>query len=242
MTLPWLKVHFLQAAAALWPVTKCPSSTRISWTKTDSAISITTSLLSHTRTNAQTHACMQAQARTYAHTNAVVGIKATVFACTCREWYRRNLSITFLMARVALHDLRKRVGPTKRRNTPATWSQTPVNHLLESHLIRYKRQRHCVHWLGITLGVLKRDRFQIKQSPQKKSRLVNVFEMMTYIIWTFIIYMKMNIGSRRGCQTRVIIIVLSFSTYFVFISFWIFFIFSSFKSGFVSIYDSMSLF
>lgn len=120
-------------------------------------------------THAQTHACMQAQARTYAHTNAVIGIKATVFACTCREWYRRNLSITFLMARVALHDLRKRVGPTKRRNTPATWSQTPVNHLLESHLIRYKRQRHCVHWLGITLGVLKRDRFQIKQSPQKKA-------------------------------------------------------------------------
>ncbi|XP_051942122.1 cytochrome c oxidase assembly factor 8 [Hippocampus zosterae] len=37
-----------------------------------------------------------------------------------KEWYRRNLSITFLMARVALHNLWKRVGRTKCRNTPAT--------------------------------------------------------------------------------------------------------------------------
>ncbi|XP_061699247.1 cytochrome c oxidase assembly factor 8 isoform X1 [Syngnathoides biaculeatus] len=37
-----------------------------------------------------------------------------------KEWYRRNLSVTVLMARVALHKLWKTLVDKRRRNTPAT--------------------------------------------------------------------------------------------------------------------------
>ncbi|XP_061652184.1 cytochrome c oxidase assembly factor 8 isoform X4 [Phyllopteryx taeniolatus] len=59
-----------------------------------------------------------AHTRTCTHAPVVVNI-CNVLTRTCRKWYRRNLSITVLMARVALHKLWKTIV-NKHHNTPTT--------------------------------------------------------------------------------------------------------------------------